>query len=551
MLNLLSPFSANRTSKRERDQVSALCQTLTIPGAFIPPDSDKVIAKALLSREMGSLDLTNAALSLLRNNSRVDAILNLAWQKDEIALEKLLADGTLIALLNTPMMQALLFSCPIPDLRVERLLTQIRLLLLDRALKAGWYPDKAIAKVAAALAAQAFLTEYIFEESDNETDLISMLCTRIESQSADFIDSFSLAVLASYRRLVDLDFVDKIASLVNGSTDPVIHILWRYQVIEPARQRDLLKEIRGLTDINDETSLIVRSLYEKNPYPNWVCYHRNEPLTAHQVLTMACSGVDLDAFGDTNSPRILIAGCGTGLTAIDDAVLWKDSQILALDLSLNSIAYAMRSAEEIEVSSIEFAHGDILHLGSLDRAFDYISCTGVLHHMTDPIMGWRALVDKCKPGGVMRIGLYSAASRQAIIAAQALLKNVTEGSNAREISKARRYLIDHAYRSGMADEIYADIFGIADFFNVSMCRDLLFHVQEHNYTIPELADAIDQLGLRFCGFIDSHGSLLKAYREFAPNDPAGLNLSSWAQFESLSPELFPKMYDFLVQKIVG
>ena len=151
----------------------------------------------------------------------------------------------------------------------------------------------------------------------------------------------------------------------------------------------------------------------------------------------------------------------------------------------------------------------------------------------------------------MRIGLYSAASRQAIIAAQALLKNVTEGSNAREISKARRYLIDHAYRSGMADEIYADIFGIADFFNVSMCRDLLFHVQEHNYTIPELADAIDQLGLRFCGFIDSHGSLLKAYREFAPNDPAGLNLSSWAQFESLSPELFPKMYDFLVQKIVG
>ena len=551
MLNLLSPLSANRTGKKEREQVSTLCQMLTTPGALVPPDSDKVIARALLSREMGCLELTNAALSLLKNNSRVDAILNFAWQKDEIALEKLLADGTITALLTTPMMQALLFSSPIPDLRIERLLTQVRFFLLGRTLKADWRPDKATAKVAAALAAQAFLTEYIFEESAYETDLISRLCTRIESESVDFIDSSSLAVLASYRRLADLDCVDKIASLVNSSADPVLHILWRYQIIEPARQRDLLKEIRGLTDIKDETSLLVRALYEKNPYPNWVCYHRNEPFTAHQILAMACSGVDLDAFGDANNPRILIAGCGTGLTAIDDAVLWKDSQVLALDLSLNSIAYAMRSAEEIELSSIEFAHGDILHLGSLDRTFDYISCTGVLHHMIDPIKGWRALVERCRPGGVMRISLYSAASRQAIIEGQALLKNVTGGSNAKEISKARQYLIDHSYRSGELDQVYADIFEIFDFYNISMCRDLLFHVQEHNYDIPVLADAIDQLGLRFCGFIDPKGSLIKAYREFAPNDPHGLSLCSWARFESLSPGTFPTMYDFVVQKIPG
>jgi len=33
-----------------------------------------------------------------------------------------------------------------------------------------------------------------------------------------------------------------------------------------------------------------------------------------------------------------------------------------------------------------------------------------------------------------------------------------------------------------------------DFFSLSECRDLLFHVQEHRFTIPQSGDALDALG---------------------------------------------------------
>ena len=39
--------------------------------------------------------------------------------------------------------------------------------------------------------------------------------------------------------------------------------------------------------------------------------------------------------------------------------------------------------------------------------FDIIESAGVLHHMSEPMTGWRVLTDLLKPSGLMRIGLYS------------------------------------------------------------------------------------------------------------------------------------------------
>ena len=40
---------------------------------------------------------------------------------------------------------------------------------------------------------------------------------------------------------------------------------------------------------------------------------------------------------------------------------------------------------------------------------------GVLHHMDNPIVGWKTLVDLLRPGGLMKIGLYSELARSHII----------------------------------------------------------------------------------------------------------------------------------------
>ena len=51
--------------------------------------------------------------------------------------------------------------------------------------------------------------------------------------------------------------------------------------------------------------------------------------------------------------------------------------------------------------------GDILKIDQLGRLFDIIESVGVLHHMDDPLTGWKVLVDRLRSGGLMKVGLYN------------------------------------------------------------------------------------------------------------------------------------------------
>ena len=86
-----------------------------------------------------------------------------------------------------------------------------------------------------------------------------------------------------------------------------------------------------------------------------------------------------------------------------------------------------------------------------------------------------------------------------------------------------------------------------DFFSTSGCRDLLFHVQEHRFSIPEIARFIAQNGLAFVGFDLDHFTLQRYIAKF-PHDTAMSDLASWEMFERANPSTFSGMYQFWVQK---
>lgn len=94
----------------------------------------------------------------------------------------------------------------------------------------------------------------------------------------------------------------------------------------------------------------------------------------------------------SEKPHILVAGCGTGQHAINTALRYKDSQVVALDLSRQSLAYALRMAHHYDVNNISFIQADILHLDKLDQHFDIIECVGVLHHLREPEEGLKSLL---------------------------------------------------------------------------------------------------------------------------------------------------------------
>ena len=116
---------------------------------------------------------------------------------------------------------------------------------------------------------------------------------------------------------------------------------------------------------------------------------------------------------DPKEIDVLIAGCGTGKHIFDVAVQNPKARVLAIDISVASLAYAKRKVREERLVNIEFAQADILELGAIGRVFDHIEAVGVLHHLADPKTGWRVLLSLLRPGGTMHVGLYSQLARRA------------------------------------------------------------------------------------------------------------------------------------------
>jgi SAM-dependent methyltransferase len=284
--------------------------------------------------------------------------------------------------------------------------------------------------------------------------------------------------------------------------------------------------------------------YEENPYPRWVFpassqspLHR-EPVSVDQHLQELFPSAPFHPHGVRDGIDIMIAGCGTGEHPIGMARRFKGARVLAVDLSLNSLCYAKRKTAELGLQNIEYAQADILQLGSLGRSFDVIDAGGVLHHMAEPAEGWRQLLALVRPGGFMRIGLYSELARADVVAARGFISERGFRPTVEDIRRCRQELLAGSLR------VVAEF---RDFFTTSECRDLLFHVEEHRFSIPQLKQFLTEQGLRFVGF-EADAETANAYRARFPSDRSMTDLDRWHIFETERPGTFRGMYKFWCQR---
>ena len=315
------------------------------------------------------------------------------------------------------------------------------------------------------------------------------------------------------------------------------------QVREPLEDRDARASIPRLTPINDGVSLLVQEQYEENPYPRWVrTASVVRPTTLDVYLHRQLPLARLGNVGKVEGVQILIAGCGTGQHSVETAQKLVGADVLAVDLSLTCLCYAQRKSRALGLSRLQYAQADILHLGSIGRTFDLIEAGGVLHHLADPLAGWRVLLSILRPGGIMRVGLYSKLARSHIIAARAFIAERGYERTADDIRRFRQDLIGTG--NEMASKIASEC---RDFFSTSECRDLLFHRQEHRFTLPEIGSFLAECGLEFLGF-EVEGGFLQQFRRRFPGRKALTDLDAWNAFETENPHTFTGMYQFYVQR---
>ncbi len=532
---------------RNKQAVKLLGQALALDSSDVAAHDNIAIAyQALGRRDEAVRHFTQAlalglgdAENLVKHSAAVAPPLRRltdAWPR-QLLLADLLGDQGTAPLAGEALLLALLKSRPIHDIELERLLTAIRRGLLQHAAEGETSilePDAL--KFFCALAQQCFINEYIFALSGVERAQLQQVKDRIVAALAigAQIAPLDLVVAASYFPLHGLPAA---AAFLNRAYPEAMARLLTQQISEPLEEEADRKHIPALTPIDDAVSLQVQNQYEENPYPRWTLAPPVEPTTILDFLSDRIGATPASWSSITGPIDVLNAGCGTGSHSIDTARRFPEARVLAIDMSRASLAYASRKTKALGLTNIEYGQADILKLASLDRRFDVIEAAGVLHHLGDPAAAWRLLLSLLRPNGLMFVGLYSAFARRPLAAARAFIAERGYRATADDIRDCRQDLIA---RSGLPP--------FRDFSSTSGCRDLLFNVMEHQFTIPEIKAFLDANRLTFLGFGQLPSDAHEEFSRQFPDPSSRRDLAAWHAFEQKHPYTFGNMYFFWTQK---
>lgn len=251
----------------------------------------------------------------------------------------------------------------------------------------------------------------------------------------------------------------------------------------------------------------LRDQYENYPYPP-----RNPADEANRLIAGSPSHIleiEHHILGGTRDPskpvRALVAGGGTGdatvMLAAQHAAAGLKAEIIHLDISEASSAIAKARIEARGLTNTRFVHAPIEKLPTLDIGeFDYIDCCGVLHHLEDPVAGLKTLRSVLKPDGGMGLMVYAPLGRTGVYHAQAMLQMIAGSAPDPERISAARDLLNNLPESNwlkrnphVGDHVDQGDSGI---------YDLLLHRRDRAYSVPELANLMQQGGMRPVNFVD-------------------------------------------------
>ena len=501
---------------------------------------DNYLTKILGHPKVSPREISTPAFTALRLHPIVSNVLELSSRG---SIDKNIGHIT-SEMSRIPLLLNLMKLAPVTKVDLEKMLTTLRKAMLCEAINGSGQIQGL--PFYSALALLCFFNDYVFFESNTEINEVKILENVIKDELGKgvAVSPLLITVLASYRPLNNFSWITEL--LETDCADEIKEVIVQ-QVINVREEENIRLSIPRLTSI-DTASVEVKNQYEENPYPRWSKAGLNPtPETLMEALRDSNLHLNLNGHPISDKPNILVAGCGTGQHAVNVASSYRNSNILAVDLSLTSLSYAKRKTQELGLKNIEYMQADILKLSELEREFDLIECGGVLHHLEEPLAGWRILTDRLRKGGVMHIGLYSERARQYVVQARQLIKERGLTGSPADIRRFREILMELSADSQLET---SKALGMNDFYNLSECRDLLFHVLEHRFTLPQLKKALKELDLQFLGFSPNTNLrwAIKKFTELHSQRDAALSLSLWHKFELKYPDTFRGMYDFWVQK---
>ena len=500
-------------------------------------DKNKKLLKSITlflfrNNDIDHIAISKNAISILFDEDKI---------KKNVNLNNLLLINNIIkTLLTEELFHLILQKSLITENYFEKLLTNIRNELLNDINKNFKNILEINIDFIISLAEQCWLNEYVWALSNEEKININLLKEKIEKTKE--INELEIAILASYTSLNESKII--VNKLLDYNSDNnLFNDLINLQIHEPRKEDELKKDIKSIDKIYNSISQRVRDQYEKNPYPRWRYFNNLPQINFFDDLSNQIKPNLIINEYISNQPTILLAGCGTGKHILS-LKKYKNAKIVAIDLSLSSIAYAIRKTKELNIKNLDFLQADILNLESLNRKFDIIESVGTLHHMEDPVKGLEILTNLLNPRGLLRLGLYSDYARVNVTLLRKFIADNNLKNTNEDIRLCRQMIIKNKTNTPITSMILN-----RDFYSMSNVRDLLFHTQEHRFTIPQISKILKDKKLEFLGFVFSNQSIKKEYSISFPTDKPQTNLKNWNKFEVKYPDIFGSMYQFWVRKL--
>ena len=189
---------------------------------------------------------------------------------------------------------------------------------------------------------------------------------------------------------------------------------------------------------------------------------------------------------------ILVAGCGTSQTA-KYAVRWPGAEVTGIDFSATSVRHTVRLKDKYRLDNLEVHQLALQDAADLDRSFDQIVCTGVLHHLVDPGAGLSALRNVLKPDGVMHLMVYAPYGRSGVYMLQEFCRRIgvpaTDGGIHDLIVALTSLPAGHPLERLLRES--------PDLRSDTALADALLHPHDRAYSVPAFFDLLDAGRLTF------------------------------------------------------
>ena len=216
----------------------------------------------------------------------------------------------------------------------------------------------------------------------------------------------------------------------------------------------------------------VQSFYEKTPFPN---YDGIE--SVGDLIEVTRRGIFAHWLNEQIpfNVRILEVGCGTG--QLSNFLSVAHRVVFGTDLCLHSLKLAQGFKKRNHLERVGFYQMNLFRPAFREESFHFLICNGVLHHTSDPFLGFRSISKLVKKGGYLLIGLYNRYGRMTTDIRRVIFKMFNN----------RFKVLDPRLRR----EDMSDLKKLAWFL------DQYKHPHESKHTVGEVLRWFDQTGFEF------------------------------------------------------